>query len=259
MEKRERIIGRQYELARICVPPSVADYIVSKRDAMKRCECRKVYEELKEQYRLSPNYAESRRLQYLSDLFWVLSGATPVLLRRMGMTVCVPTDYLEREDSSFGLQKVQECAVLSLRVEIVPEQMESIRRMEGIVKKMRSFKTDFYFHDMKIFARELCKKPILWIVGTSHTFTEVIEPDEWAEHLMKHLDSNDVKKYLRHGEDETWVGSALRVACGKDDVFYYHDGKRLLNVTRERFTSIHNEYVRQVRDMVLSQLHSVAA
>lgn len=260
MGKRIRIYRRQYELARICVPQDVADIIESKSTAMRNCQCRNIYLELKEQRDTAHSYDERQRLEYLTELFWVLQGETPIMLKRMGEAECVPTDYLERDSYTLGHRKVQQCKVLSLCVHLDKDQEESVEQMMAIVeRKMRSFKTDFLFHDMKRFSRVLCRKPVLWVVGTSHTFEEVIESEEWAQHLQNYLDAEDVQRFLYQGEDETWVGAALRVACDEEDEFYYHDGSVLHKISRKRFQEIHDRYLQRVRDIVKEAIGRKAA
>ena len=257
---RKRIIGNQYELARINVPAHVAQYIMSKRRQLKNCECWDVYKQLKEEYRSSPSYTESQRLTYLYELFWVLSGQTPITIKHTGKTECVPTDYLEREVDNFGFDKVQPCESLSLRVSLDAYQKEQVFQMIDIVeKKMHSFATDFYVHDMLCFSRELGKNPILWIVGKSHTFKESLDAERdaqsWAE--CENLHRRDCMVY--GSEDDTWVGAALRVSCGKEDDYYYHDGGMLHKVSREKFTSIHTKYVERVRQLAKEKIENKKA
>ena len=52
MTTRNRFISRYYELAQICVPREVADFILSKKSELRDCEARKVYEQLKEEHRV---------------------------------------------------------------------------------------------------------------------------------------------------------------------------------------------------------------
>lgn len=190
---RKRIINGQYELAQIFVPEGVAEFILSKKECMRDGDNRQVYEELKAERYFSKTYNESERLQYLTSLFWAL-GQTKTTVVRVGERECVPTCYLEREVSSFGFDKVQPCVVLSLRVAWHGEHRRQLyRSMETIVEgKMRSFKTDFYFHDMMTLSREALYHPLLWTVGTSHTFIEVhdaeLEAACWAKAMTDDSD-----------------------------------------------------------------------
>lgn len=256
MATRNRFISRYYELAQICVPREVADFILSKKSELRDCEARKVYEQLKEEHRVSPSYEVSQRLQYLEELFWVLSGSTPIYVSEVGERECVPTNELEREVSSFGFDKVQPCVVLSLRTRVSMEQKRVIREMIDIVEgKMRSFKGDFYLHDMLCFSRELCKRPILWTVSTSHTFKETLfledEAQSWADYVAK--DEERVRRFV-NGYDDTWMGSALRVSCSDDDLYYYHDGAVLHKVSRQRFTDVHDRYVQRVMELTREKI-----
>jgi len=260
METRKRIYRGKYELSRISVPPSVAEYIMSKREMLRDKQARKLYEELKEEYRVTTDYSDCRRLQYLYELFWVLGSATSISVRKVDEQECIPTDYLEREDSTWGFDKVQPCWVLSLQVDVSKEQREQYPQLEAIVeKKMRSFKTDFYFHDMMTMSRELCRRPLLWTVSTSHTFIEVHEAEGEAEAWVNCDDRERMRKFTYGGEDDTWMGAALRVSCGQDDLYYYHDGAQLHKVSREKFKAIHDNHVERVRQLIREQLERKAA
>ena len=260
---RTRIINcRQYELAQICVPAEVAEFIISKNDIMRNGESRQVYEQLRAERNLTHTYEESERLQYLTELFWVL-GRTKLKVSKIGERESVPTNYLEREVSSFGFDKVQPCVVLSLRVAWRGEDRRQLyERMESVVEgKMRSFKTDFYFHDMKTLSREAMHHPLLWTVSTSHTFIEVHdaegEADCWAKAMAK--DGDCVRRML-NGYDDTWMGSALRVSCSDSDLYYYHDGATLHEVSRERFKAIHDRHMERVRELTWEKIeHNKAA
>ena len=247
MATRKRIYGRQYELACIYVPEDVAQCIMSKQKELRQGKAHDVYMELKTEYRMARNYTSSLRLQYLYEFFWVLSGETPIMLKRMDERECVPTDYLERATSAFGFDKVQPCVGVSIRVHLESEQMESVRAMMDVVerKQMRSFDTDFYMHDMKVLARVLTKEPILWVVGKSHTFMEHHNVEADAELYLRPGNEEYLVNFLR--TDDTWMGSALRVAIGEEDDFYWHDGALLHKVRRDRFERIHNDYMEAVR------------
>lgn len=258
--ERKRIFGGKYELCRICVPPSVAEYIISKREMLRDKQARKLYEELKEEYRLSPNYSESRRLQYLYELFWSFGSATSISVRKVDERECIPTDYLEREDSTWGFDKVQPCWVLSLQVDVSKVQRELYPKLEAIVeKKMRSFKTDFYFHDMMTFSREMTRKPLLWNVASTHTWSEVHDAEDEAERWVNCGDERRLRHFVYGGEDDTWMGSVLRVMASDCDLFYYHDGARLHKVSREKFKAIHDNHVERVRQLIREKLERKAA
>lgn len=245
---RNRFVGGQYELARIYVPASVAEYIMGKQEELRSGGAYGVYQELKEQKNSAPTYEESNRLQYLADLFWVLSGDTPVCLHRLGRRECVPTDYLERENSAFGFDKVQPCVGIAIRVKLTAGQYAAVRQMEQIVERMRSFKTDFYFHDMKRMSRTLNRKTILWVVGTSHTFMEVLDAEGEAARYLAEGNEQWRDAILR--EDVTWMGSVLRNAISKDDDLYMIQGGIVARLERKDFKRIHADYVEYLRDKV---------
>ena len=253
---RKRIINGQYELAQICVPEGVAEFILSKKECMRDGENRQVYEELKAERYFSKTYNESERLQYLTSLFWAL-GQTKTTVVRVGERECVPTCYLEREVSSFGFGKVQSCVVLSLRVAYGGEHKRQLyERMKDVVeKKMRSFKTDFYFHDMKTLSRDALHHPLLWTVSTSHTFIEVFDAEGEAECWAKAMveDGDRVCRML-NGYDDTWMGAALRVSCSDSDLYFYHDGAQLHEVSRDCFKNIHDRHVERVRKLTLEKI-----
>ena len=254
METRKRIRGGKYELCRICVPPTVAEYIRSKREMLRDGEARQLYEQLKEEYRLSPNYSESRRLQYLYELMWVIDSHR-VDVRTLCKDECVPTNYLEREDSSWGFDKVQPCEVLSLQVYLSAAQREVYPQLEAIVEgKMRSFKTDFYFHDMMTFSRDLGRKPILWNVAGTHTWSEVHDAEDEAERWVNYGDEQRLRHFVYGGEDDTWMGSVLRVMASDCDLYYYHDGAQLHKVSREKFKAIHDRHVERVHQIIREKI-----
>lgn len=253
---RKRIINGQYELAQICVPAEVADFIIGKKECMRDGENRQVYEELKAERYFSKTYNESERLQYLTSLFWAL-GQTKTTVVRVGERDSVPTCYLEREVSSFGFDKVQPCVVLSLRVAYGGEHKRQLyERMKDVVeKKMRSFKTDFYFHDMKTLSRDALHHPLLWTVSTSHTFIEVFDTEGEAECWAKAMtDDSDRVRRMLNGYDDTWMGAALRVSCSDSDLYFYHDTAQLHNVTRETFNNIHDRHVERVRKLTWEKI-----
>lgn len=257
---RNRIIRNMYELAQICVPAHVAEFIMSKKETMRDGEARRVYEELKQAQRVSPTYDESQRLQYLTELFWVM-GSTRVTVARVGERECVPTCYLEREGSWFGYDKVQPCVVLSLRVTWNKDWRGLLGEMTQIVEgKMRSFKTDFYFHDMMTLSREQMRYPWLWNVAESHTHMEILDAvgdaDIWARAMEQ--DGDRVRRMLS-GYDDTWMGAALKVACSDHDGYYYYDGAVLHEVSRSRFAEIHKHHVMRVRELVCETIESMKA
>lgn len=259
--KRNRLSLGQYELCRIKVPANVGEYILGKAPELGRCEARKVYDGLRAERNLSADWQTSQRLQYLSELFWVVGSHTPVFVSEVGEEEAVPTNYLERDVHSFGFNKVQPCKVLSLRVSWPVCGQQLYRDMEAIVeRKMRSFKTDFYFHDMMTLSREAYRHPLLWTVGGSHTFMEVHDAEAdarcWASSMEK--DGDRVRRFL-NGEDDTWMGAALRVSCSEDDLYYYHDGAMLHEVSRDTFRSIHERHVERVRHQVEGMLKLEAA
>lgn len=259
MATRQRINGQWYELARFYAPVKEAEYILSKRQELKKCEGHKVYDEIRQEERLVYTYEQQYSWQYLRELFFVLSTKTPVYVTRVRPVREVtvkPTNELERE--VFGM-KEQPCTLLSIKVRINDYQRTQVEQMISIVEqKMKSFQTDFYLHDMKVFARELGKHPIMWIVGTSHTFMEVHDSDYDAQWYAT-TEKAEYRNEFLSGKDNTWIGSALRVACYDSDLFYYHDGSVLHKVSREKFTEIHNRYLEHVRGLVREKLEQKAA
>ena len=253
---RKRIIAGKYELAQICVPDSVAEFIISKEEYLRDGDSRQLYEQLRGERHLSHTYEDSQRLQYLTELFWVF-GRTKVTVVRAGKRESVPTCYLEREVSSFGFDKVQPCVVLSLRVAWGGKHRRQLyESMETVVEeKMRSFKTDFYFHDMAVLSREALYHPLLWTVSTSHTFLEVFDAEGEAEWWAKAMtDDSDMVRRMLNGYDDTWMGSALRVSCSDSDLYFYHDTAQLHEVSRECFKNIHDRHVERVRKLTLEKV-----
>lgn len=247
---RKRIFGRQYELAHIYAPVNEGEFILSKRSELKNGKGREVWQQLREDDRMARNYDEQLRYQYLRGLFFCLSTPTPIhVVRTAGTVMHMPTDELERDVCGINRKEV-ECIELSLRVHLQDYQIPIIEQMTRIVdKKMTSFQTDFYLHDMMPFARDLDKNPILWVVGTSHTFLEVLDAESKAERIVDScFDEAAINRYLR--EDDTWMGSALRVAIGQDDLLFFHDGSQLHKVSREKFTAIHDRHVERVRELI---------
>lgn len=244
---RKRFINNSYELARIYVPEDVADFIMSKAAELRDGRAREVYLSLKKQGHCAPNYTEQQRLQYLSDLFWVLSGDTPVMVQRVIGRKCVPTDYLERENSAFGFDKVQPCAGISIRVKLTKGQYNVVKHLEEIVEKMRSFKTDFYFHDMKRMSWSLGKFAILWVVGTSHTFMEVHDLHGDFDCYMSEGNERWRDELLH--KDITWMAAVLESISKDDDLYLIQDGI-VAKVERKDFERIHNDYVESLRAKV---------
>lgn len=252
--ERNRFFGLQYELARMYVPVKEAEFILSKREQLLHREAREVYEQLRDDERNERKYDEMLSYQYLRELFFVLSSKRSVIVERIGDVTHVPTNYLERDQFPW---KATECVELSLRVRLGIGQRALVKQMAGIVeKKMRSFKTDFYFHDVLWMTRDMERKPFLWIVGTSHTFHEFFEAEEQSQLWADHLDSGDVERTL-HGGDETWIGAALRVLAGSDDDYYYHDSTRLTKVSRDKFKQLHDSYVESVRKLTIRKTEKV--
>ena len=253
---RNRYVNGQYELARIYVPQKVAEYILERQDVLRECRAREVYEELRAQRDYAASYAEGNRLEYLKELFWLLSGETPIYVRRLGRKVCVPTDYLERENSAFGFDKVQPCVGVAIRVKVTKGQMLAVRQMEPIVERMRSFKTDFYFHDMKRMSRDLNRRTILWVVGTSHTFMEVLDVEHEAARYLAEGNEQWRDEILR--KDDTWMGSVLENSISKDDDLYMITGGVVARLARKDFERIHADYVECLRAKVREGMDEMA-
>lgn len=247
---------RKYELCQICVPPPVGMYIVAMKGYLRDRKAKSLYERLKEQSRLSHTYEESSRLQYLRELMFSLGSSVSVYVEKVGERECVPTNYLEREDSSFGYDKVQPCWVLSLTVPFGGnEYRQAYLAMQTIVEgKMRCYKTDFYFHDMLLFSRYLFRKPILWTVSTMHTMTEVLDSEREAVYWAANIERDGVRKMVYEPEDGTWMGCTLRVMSRDDDLFYFHDGATLHKVSREKFKAIHDRHVERAKSMAKEML-----
>lgn len=246
METRKRIFGRQYELTRIYAPVREAEYILSKRHELKHGKGSEVYKEIRELESKEIYGRKEREWSYLRYLFFCLQTETPIhIVRTAGTVMHVPTDEIEHE--VFPWKEV-ECVELSLRVRLQDYQLEPVRQMLTIVeKKMRSFATDFLFHDMKTFARELGSMPMLWVVGKSHTFNEVLWPERDAEGWVTYASEERRQAFLR-GEDDTWMGAALRVSIGQDDLLYFIDSAGGVHKqTRERFEAMHRRHVDRVR------------
>lgn len=253
MATRNRIIGRQYELARMYVRTKDAEFIESHRADLLNGGARAVYELLRHDESGYPKTDNDLDVQFVRELFWLLSVETPIIIKRMGECSAVPTDWTERQRWPWRNRGPVNCVELSLRVRLSAYQVEQVKRMIAIAeRKMHSFEADFFFHDMLRFPRYIGKKPILWIVGTSHTFHEQHDSEATAKAYMAEGMEEYRANYLR--EDDTWVGAALRVACGNNDEFYYHDGSALHHVSRNRFTMIHNRYVERVRQLINEKL-----
>lgn len=252
METRKRIFGRQYELARIYAPKKEGEYILSKRLELKTGKGREVYEEVREMDRQSVYGRKEMDFSYLRYLFFSLQTETPIMLRRLGEGMHKPTDEIEHEVQPW---KERMCTEISLRVMLQDYQVPVVERMMGIVQqKMRSFKTDFLFHDMKVMARLLGERPMLWVVGDSHTFTEVLWPERDADDWVAYSGEERRREFL-NGSDDTWMGAALRVSVGRDDLLYYIDAAGSLHkVDRELFESIHKRHVDRVRMEIREKL-----
>ena len=253
METRKRIFGHQYELARIYAPVKEGEFILSKRHELKHGKGSDVYNEIKELERQEIYGRKTLDWSYLRYLFFCLQTETPIHIVRMAGTVMhKPTDEIEHEVQPW---QERECIELSLRVRLQDYQLEPVRQMLSIVeKKMRSFATDFLFHDMKTFARELGSQPMLWVVGKSHTFNEVLWPEQDAEDWVNYASEERRAAFLR-GEDDTWMGAALRVSIGKDDLLYFIDSAGGVHKqTREKFEAMHERHVERVRDIIKQNL-----
>lgn len=258
MEPRKRIFGRQFEIARIYAPVKEGEYILSKRHELKHGKGSDVYQEVKELEWKEMYGRSTMDWHYLRDLFFCLQTQTPIhIVRKAGTVMCMATDEIEHEVFP---RKERECIELSLRVRLQDYQLESVRQMLSIVEgKMRSFATDFLFHDMKTFARELGSRPMLWVVGESHTFNEVLWPEQSAEDWVNYASEERLAAFLR-GEDDTWMGAALRVSIGKDDLLYFIDSAGGVHKqTREKFEAMHRRHVDRVRREIRERTELKAA
>jgi len=254
----KRLYGRQYELAHIYAPKAEGEYILSKRNELREGKAYEVWQALRKDDRMVRNYDEQLRYQYLRDIFFSLSTETPIyVVRTEGTVMHLPTNELGR--TVCGLDhKETECIELSLRVHLQAEQVPMVQEcMDVVERKMTSFATDFYLHDMKRMGRSLGQHMMLWCVGTSHTFLEVLDVAGDAEWIEEKYTPDAKSRYLC--EDDTWMGSALRCAIGQDDLLFLHDGSRLHKVSRERFETIHRRHVERVRDMVRESMNQLQA
>lgn len=253
METRKRLFGRQYELARIYAPVKEGGYILSKRNELKNGDGNKVYRELRELDRQSVYGRNELNLSYLRYLFFSLQTETPIMVvRKAGTVMHVPTDEIEHEVQPW---KERECIELSLRVKLQDYQVPVVEQMIAVVEqKMRSFKTDFLFHDMKVMARMLGERPMLWVVGNSHTFTEVLWPERDAEDWLAYSGEERRRAFI-HGEDDTWMGAALRVSVEQEDLLYYIDSAGVIHkVDRKRIEDMHNRHIDRVRREIREKL-----
>ena len=250
----KRLYGRQYELAHIYAPKKEGEYVLSKRRELRDGKGHDVYESLRDDERMARNYDEQQRYQYLRGLFFCLSTQTPVsVVRTAGTVMHVPTNELEREEFP---HKETECIELSLRVHLQEHQVPMVQDMMAVVeKKMKNFATDFYLHDMKPLARNLGVKPFLWVCGESHTFIEFLDAAGEASYWAEHIDR--CKEMVYGGIDDTWMGAALRVAIGQDDLLYYHDGSMLHKVGRDRFVAIHDRHVSLAKCLAKEKLEEI--
>lgn len=258
METRKRIFGRQYELARIYAPVKEGEFILSRRYQLKQGRGSDVYQEVRELERQEIYGRKTMDWNYLRYLFFSLQTQTPIhIVRTAGTVMHKATDEIEHEVQPW---REVECIELSLRVRLQDYQLEPVRQMLAIVeKKMRSFATDFLFHDMKTFARELGSMPMLWVVGQSHTFNEVLWPEQDAEDWVTYASEERRQAFLR-GEDDTWMGAALRVSIGQDDLLYFIDSAGGVHKqTRERFEAMHRRHVDRVRREIRERLENKKA
>lgn len=249
---KKKLSGRTYELARMSVPNRLVPVITGYRALLAKGEGRKAYEDIRR--RSKEGEFESRKDgyqygddQYLTSLLFCIGGQTPVRVVAECLATERPTDYLERE--VWNMRKPEPCTRLSLRVKVSQELAEAYPQMAEVVeRKMRSYKGDFYMHDMLAMAREVGSKPMLWTVSTSHTLHETMDADAQGDWWFEHRDSEEVRQHIYGDRDETWMGSALRVMCYDDDLYYRIDeGGRLHKLSRERFTEMHRRYLDQAR------------
>lgn len=249
---KKKLIGQTYELACINVPRRLMPVLTGYRALLAKGEGRKAYEDVRR--RSNEREFESRKDgyqygddQYLTSLMFSIGGSTPVKVVAECLADERPTDWLERE--VWNMRKPEPCARVSLRVKVSQELAEAYPQMAALVEqKMRSYKGDFYFHDMLAMAREVGRHPMLWTVNTSHTVHETMNSDELAEWWCEHWQEEDVRKHIYGQEDDTWMGSALRVMCYDDDLYYHIDGAgKLHRLSREKFTEMHRRYVDSVR------------
>lgn len=254
----KRLYGRQYELAHIYAPKAEGEYILSKRGELREGKAYEVWQNLRKDDRMARNYDEQLRYQYLSDIFFSLITETPIyVVRTAGTVIHLPTDELGRTVCGLD-RKETECIELSLRVRLQAEQVPMVQEcMDVVEQKMTSFATDFYLHDMTRMGRELGRHPMLWVVGTSHTFLEVLDVVGDAEWIGDHCQPDQKSRYLH--EDDTWMGSALRCAIRQDDLLFWHDGTTLHKVRRDRFETIHRHHIERVREMVRESMEQLKA
>lgn len=256
---KKKLSGRTYELARMSVPNRLVKVLTGYRALLAKGEGRKAYEDIRR--RSKEGEFESRKdgyqygdNQYLTSLLFSIGGLTPVKVVAECLATERPTDYLEREVWNMRLE--EPCTRVSLRVTLSEEMAALYPQMASIVEgKMRNYKGDFYLHDMLTMAREVGQKPMLWTVNTSHTMNETMDSDGLADWWFEHREEEGVRQHIYGSEDDTWMGSALRVMCYDDDLYYRIDcDGRLHKVSREKFTEMHQRYLDGVRAKVRERI-----
>ena len=119
---------------------------------------------------------------------------------------------------------------------------------------MKSFKTDFYFHDMKWLSRAIGHSKALWAVGTSHTFMEVQDIDyDSMRYLLK---GNEQWRDELLDRDTTAIGAVLDNSISYEDDLYVVDGV-LRKVEREEFVRIHCDYVELLRERIRESIKAI--
>ena len=249
---KKKLSGQTYELARMSMPRRLVPVLTGYRALLAKGEGRKAYEDVRR--RSKEGEFESRKDgyqygddQYLTSLLFCLGGSTPVKVVAECLATERPTDYLERE--VWNMRKEEPCTRVSLRVSVSQQLAEAYPQMAALVEgKMRSYKGDFYFHDMLTMAREVGRREMLWTVNECHTMNETIDVDGLAEWWCGHCEEEDVRKHIYGSEDDTWMGAALRTMCYDDDLYYRIDcDGRLHRLSRKEFTERHNRYVDSAR------------
>lgn len=259
--ERKRLCGQWYELASIYVPDRLVPVLKGYREQLRKGDGCEAWQDMRRRYNEREfdgkewHYGDA---QYLLGLMFALNTTTPIDMRLLGYANTRPTDELERE--VWNMRKDEPCTRMSLRVRLGDFQRAAYWDFQRAVEqKMRSYKTDFYLHDMKMLARELGRKPLLWVVGQSHTMHEVLDAEGEAEAWAGTDQEESRQRFVYGGEDDTWMGGALRTLCGKDDDYYYHDGAELHKVSRDRFKAIHDRYVQRVRELTREKVELTKA